>query len=117
MNGLRGGRRTTNTGPAEGRFLEAIDIEAPAGGVDHEGDVMPLIIGVSSGAQRACPAVVDVVGRVAEIPRAQAAVVEEHLIAIRGPGNVLVDDPAHAGARTRLDPYGDRQRIRIERPG
>src|SRR2546426_7959836 len=66
---------------------------------------MPLAVVVARKVKGTAAAGIDRVGRVLEVPGAEVAVVEEESPAVRGVGDVLVDDPAHTGDRksTRLN--------------
>src|SRR2546428_12878116 len=56
----------------------------------------------------------DVVGRVFVVPGAEAAVVEEQAPAVRGEGDILVHDAAHAGGGGGLEPGGDGEGVGVE---
>src|SRR2546428_9904185 len=56
----------------------------------------------------------DVAGRVFVVPGAEAAVVEEQAPAVRGEGDILVDDAAHAGGGGRSEEHAYELRSRAE---
>src|SRR5437667_3004254 len=85
-----------------------------AAGVDDEGDVVPLAVVVAGEVKGTAAAGIDVVGRVFVVPGAEVAVVEEESPAVRGVGDVLVDDPAHTGGGGGLEPGGDGEGVGVE---
>src|SRR2546422_5478575 len=68
---------------------------------------MPLAVVVAGEVKGTAAAGIDRVGRVLEVPGAEVAVVEEESPAVRGVGDVLVDDTAHAGGGGGLVARGD----------
>src|SRR2546426_9346565 len=80
---------------------------------------MPLAVVVARKVKGTAAAGIDRVGRVLEVPGAEVAVVEEESPAVRGVGDVLVDDTALAGGGGRLEPGGDCKGVvfEIERAG
>src|SRR5207247_7248940 len=101
--------------PGEAAFEEAVDIELAAGGINHERDVVPLIVVVAGEVEGAAAAAVDRARQIAQVPGAEVAVIHEHLIAVEGVGDVFVHDAVDAARRIRLDPDRSGQRIGIER--
>src|SRR5207249_5411167 len=110
-----GGRRggAGGAGPGACGLLHAIHVQSAARGVHDEGDVVPRAIGEPRGGQGAAGAVPDVVGGIPEIPRTEAAAVDEDLVAVEGGGEVLVDDTVQAGV-SGFDPGREREREGVE---
>src|SRR2546428_892190 len=75
---------------------------------------MPLAVVVAGEVKGTAAAGIDRVGRVLEVPGAEVAVVEEESPAVRGVGDVLVDDTAHAGGGGGLEPGGDGEGVGVE---
>src|SRR2546427_10238610 len=113
--GGRGGG-TGGAGPGAHRLQHSVHVQLPAGGVDHEGDVVPLAVGVSGRRQGAGSSIPDVVGGVPEVPGAQAAAVGEDLVAVEGAGQVLVEHAVQAGVGG-ADPAGQRERKGVQGRG
>src|SRR5437867_3755457 len=94
--------------------LDAVEVQPPAGGVDHEGDLVPLVVGIAGGGHRTAAAVVDAVGGVAVERGAEVAAVEIDGIAVAHAGHGLGHDAADPCRRPRLEPGGDGDRVGIE---
>src|SRR2546426_1479616 len=84
------------------------------GGVHYKCDLVPLAVVIAGDVEGTAAAGVDVVGRVFVVPGAEVAVVEEEAPAVRGEGDVLVDDAAHAGGGGGLEPGGDGEGVGVE---
>src|SRR3989449_11540501 len=108
--------RSGGAGPGAHRLQHSVHVQLPAGGVDHEGDVVPLAVGVSGRRQGAGSSIPDVVGGVPEVPGAQAAAVGEDLVAVEGAGQVLVEHAVQAGVGG-ADPAGQRERKGVQGRG
>src|SRR2546428_3892686 len=75
---------------------------------------MPLAVVVAGEVKGTAAAGIDRVGRFLEVPGEEVAVVEEDSPAVRGVGDVLVDDTAHAGGGGGLEPGGDGEGVGVE---
>src|SRR5439155_17631272 len=117
VKGLGGGGGPGGAGSGEAAFEEAVDIELAARGINDKDDVMPLIVVVAGEVEGAAAAPVHRARQIAQVPGAEVAVIQEHLIAVEGVGDVFVHDAVDAAGGRGLDPDGDGQGVGIESGG
>src|SRR5438445_438632 len=103
--------------PSQAALLRPVHVQPGSGRVHHVDRVMPLAVVVPGQAERATAPVIDVVGVVPQVPRAEVPVVEEQVVAVVGAGDVLAHDSPDPGGGAGLEPGGDAEGIGVETGG